>query len=239
MDGTPAPRPALLLHIIQMSSHLPFPIILQGRCYFILILQVWKRSWREVKLSDQSPRAGSGRAGFPAQLSGSRDCASATQRGRAWGEAPAGGGQTQSSPSGRPPAAGMAIPGAGPAGLTPSQERPWLPGLAGFPFRPVPRLVRPRDEGHQLSSWAGRGLCKLRGIRGADRQGGRQGAGSLDRHLHFTVPRTEPQACCPLPPWPPCDPALLVSSRSALHSCCFRETLQVLLGHLISAHSKG
>lgn len=92
-----------------MSSHLPFPITLQGRCYFILILQVWKRSWREVRLSDQSPTAGSGRAGFPAQLSGSRDCASATQRGRAWGEAPAGGGQTQSSPRGCPAAAGMAI----------------------------------------------------------------------------------------------------------------------------------
>ena len=62
-----------------------------------------------------------------------------------------------------------------------------------FPFRPVPRLVRPRDEGRQLSSWAGIGLCKLRGIRGADGRGSRQGAGSLDRRLRFTAPRAEPE----------------------------------------------
>lgn len=155
------------------------------------------------------------------------------------GWAPASGGQTQSSPRGRPPAAGAAVPRAEPAGLTPSRVRPWLPSFAGFPFRPVPRLVRPRDEGRQLSSWAGRGLCKLHGIRGADGRGGSQGVGSLDRHLHFTVPRAEPRACCPLPPWPPRDPALLVSSRPAPHNCCFRETLQVLPGHLVSAHSKG
>ena len=174
-----------------MSPHLPFPTTPQSGCHFILILRAWKRTWREVELSDQSPRKWQSWVSRPAARS--RDHAAATRRGPAWSEAPGCGGQTQSSPRGCPPAAGAAIPGAGPAGLTPSRERPWLPGLAGFPFRPVPRLVRPRDEGRQLSSWAGIGLCKLRGIRGADGRGSRQGAGSLDRRLRFTAPRAEPE----------------------------------------------
>lgn len=57
-------------------------------------------------------------------------------------------------------------------------------------------------------------------IRGDDRPCSRQGTGSLDRHLYFTVTRAEPGALSQLlqPPWPPCNPAHLVSIHPTLPS---------------------
>lgn len=101
--------------------------------------------------------------------------------------------------------------------LTLSLEDSWLSDLTCFSFCTVqagPSLLMAISCGPSKECAS---PCELRGD---DRPCSRQGPGSLDRHLYFTVTRAEPGALSQLlqPPWPPCDPAHLVSIHPTLPS---------------------
>ena len=183
---------------------------------------------------------------------------------------PAGGCQTQDLCQRSPLQPGMGSPpwrgevratsGGGPFGqtvLTLSLEDSWLSDLTCFSFCTVqagPSLLT-AVSCHRGPSrrWPPAVIvgpaeecaspCE---IRGDDGPGSCQGTGSLDKHLYFTVTRAEPGALSQLLqlPWPPCDPAHLVSIHPTLpsqlrFSYFLVRASELSLGHPVSPRTEG